>query len=189
MGRRGREPRPASGRRRGDMSHRWGSLTAPRRQPAPHLAWPPRRPSDPLFGARGEGAGPSSGAPCGTDEGDPRGARSRRLAWRRILRDAGGVPGERPHGRDAGSRLGPRMHTRGSRPRRCYPTATSGRYGGWAYRPAGLVARTPPRAGDPAGCAGVGAHPFPNWAQAPGGDVCQCVEVFNSCSVWRAQLL
>ncbi len=95
VGGRGREPSPASGRGWAGVAHLGGSLKAFCLHPAPPLARLSPRPRGALFGGCGEGADLSSGAPDGTDEVDPRGARHWRLAGRRILRDAGGVPGWR----------------------------------------------------------------------------------------------
>jgi len=157
VGSRGREPRPASGHSRAGATHRWGSLTAFRRQSAPHLARLSPRPRDPLIGARGEEGCPSSGAPGDTDETGIPGARSRRLGCGSHLTAAATAAVGTPGGRIAPPGLSrvSRMHA----------------------RPAGGAPVTV--------CVDSGRPAFATRPAAPGGDVYQCAGVFNSCCSGR----
>jgi hypothetical protein len=136
------------------VTHRWGSLTAPRRQSAPHLARLSPRPRGALFGGCGEGEEPHASAPHGTDAWGSSGAQSRRLGCGRHLTAAVAAAVGTPGGRIAPPGLSPTARICGG--------------------PAGGAPVT--------ALASSGRPAFFVCPAAPGGDVDQHVCVYNSCA-------
>ena len=154
MGNRGREPHPALGRCRAGLSHWWGSLTALRRQPAPHLDSPSPRPRGALIGGCGECGRPSPGAANGTDRAGTCWARHRRLGCGSHLTAATTAAVGTP-----GGRIAPPGLSRTARIR-------AGPAGG-----APVTAR-----------GGSGRPSFSPMPATPGGDEYQHAQIYNSCA-------